>query len=907
MARLPDPTCPGEPGGTSAKEAKAVLKPHLLNLSNDVPSELRPALCAMFYDRVYRDAFPKADLAETPEVWLPLMGAAPQPPRPSLHIILALRQRLPATEISETDILGGAILECFHQSGATLLTYICVHPSAGGQGVARSLVARVRSEAEQHARGEPLLLLAETEKPSSSLSEEDKGAVRRRIVQLDALGFQRIDVGYRQPPLRPGQAPSDDLVLMAHAPEGEELISPRRLRRFLDEFSASLAEHRGGAELDLAPGLPIRGESQRGEGAWLRTTALTSLLPWEDRPQLGSASSICLRFTFICEPIRFDVRSHASRLDPRPVTLSSIAQDAEVMEDVRDFLEPMRSFSTDITISEEGTRRLPLAALCELPASAQHGEHRLVQPQDNRITIELPQSIVTDWENENVSTSLGPDSDECINITARCIDTISIFATNQIAYSISFLLDEEDLGSRPVLDAARFLTLLSLAGSAGAPSGQRWQALSRKIAFIHAGQRYQLHQLASARLRAMCLLNIADAGERAELEKAWAEDDLKRGVGRTPHWTLPPGTREIFSTLLRRLAVRFSGSEHAETMRKVRTALCSPRPEDMQGASLEVVGFSAFQRARATIEAARKRQAPLSEFTRMLSGLAQAVIDFDDQDLHEVNDSLMTSDITGDYIHFVHRHTVIRLSKNSRSFDRMKHWIGGCPYFYLSTVSAAFNERLVRDANKAIAKLRPAGATVGFSLPLNGKHHEAQARRIEERFHFFESFEADMVPDVFRYPSESELFRMIEQQRGTALQRQEGRRLLSQIENFERERSTQSREWVEALLTAAVFTLTVWQVFGVIWDSGGKQGDQDLKRLLGWSAPPLETYVFPSVGVPILLSTILLTLFFLVSWLPSALRSRYRAKLNLMPTFLLVLFVVLLPLMLFVWKFLALA
>src|SRR5688572_29162940 len=62
----------------------------LRGLSND-PSLLQ-SLCRAFYDQVYRDAFPKADQSEGPEVWLPLLGEESSPPDPILHLVVALNK-----------------------------------------------------------------------------------------------------------------------------------------------------------------------------------------------------------------------------------------------------------------------------------------------------------------------------------------------------------------------------------------------------------------------------------------------------------------------------------------------------------------------------------------------------------------------------------------------------------------------------------------------------------------------------------------------------------------------------------------------------------------------------------------------------------------------------------------------
>ena len=53
------------------------------------PPARRDELTRRFFDEIYREAFPEADLAEGPSVWLPLMGGENVAGQPLIRLLLA--------------------------------------------------------------------------------------------------------------------------------------------------------------------------------------------------------------------------------------------------------------------------------------------------------------------------------------------------------------------------------------------------------------------------------------------------------------------------------------------------------------------------------------------------------------------------------------------------------------------------------------------------------------------------------------------------------------------------------------------------------------------------------------------------------------------------------------------------
>ena len=193
----------------------------------------RESLLSAFYDQVFKPAFPKADQAEDPSVWLPLIdeNAVPRG-QPVIHVVLALD--------SGENVAGGLIFEHYRTSDCWLATYLAIRTDMRNQGIAGGLV-------EEALRSiclggpETWLLFAEAENPEYISANDERSAAETRLRILDRLGFQPLLVQYVQPSLGPGKRPLDDLRLLCRVPQPDcTQVPAARVASFLREFYEAL-------------------------------------------------------------------------------------------------------------------------------------------------------------------------------------------------------------------------------------------------------------------------------------------------------------------------------------------------------------------------------------------------------------------------------------------------------------------------------------------------------------------------------------------------------------------------------------------------------------------------------------------------------------------------------------------
>lgn len=243
------------------------MKLRFIDLSSpDLSGSDRYRLCLVFYDLIYKQAFPIADEAEDPSIWLSLLTENPPSPKPELHIVLAVAETDGEEEVVRSSILGGLIYEFYRASEAMLITYLCVAPDTRRKGIAKSLLRRAVDDLKNE-RGGSIPVFAEAEDPKRREVNSDRLNARIRLTILKHLGFRKIPIRYQQPALAPGKFPVNDLVLLLFTGGQEAGVEPTVLRRFMREFYASLNarldEPRmfGGRDDDPIPAIPL-GESE---------------------------------------------------------------------------------------------------------------------------------------------------------------------------------------------------------------------------------------------------------------------------------------------------------------------------------------------------------------------------------------------------------------------------------------------------------------------------------------------------------------------------------------------------------------------------------------------------------------------------------------------------------------------
>lgn len=201
---------------------------------------LRARLCWLYYEEIYKSAFPIADEAEDPTIWLPLISSVMPTPSPILHLVLAVGDDRAPQEIDAAALFGGIIFEYFRTSKAALATYLCIRPEMRGQGVAKFLISRTVEALRRHGAGAAVPLFAEAEIPAAQADAASREQARRRLPILSRLGFRKLPIAYRQPALGPGKHPLDNLEFLVFAETDDVTVPASALRAFMREFYASL-------------------------------------------------------------------------------------------------------------------------------------------------------------------------------------------------------------------------------------------------------------------------------------------------------------------------------------------------------------------------------------------------------------------------------------------------------------------------------------------------------------------------------------------------------------------------------------------------------------------------------------------------------------------------------------------
>ncbi len=232
----------------------------LIDLRSDIADRTqRHALCWAFYEAVYREAFPKPDQSETPDVWLPLLDEDQPPPAPILHLVIARR-------VADGAVLGGIVIEYFRASHAALVTYIAVSPESRRQGLAKRLVDDAIARVTADNNGKRPLVVAEVERPEAQTTDADRHYAEARLGIIAALGGRRIDITYIQPSLGTDKAPQTDLMLVTLGHDGHEAreLPASDVKAFIDEFFASLEQSQSAEHVAVVKSLKNERVALRG-------------------------------------------------------------------------------------------------------------------------------------------------------------------------------------------------------------------------------------------------------------------------------------------------------------------------------------------------------------------------------------------------------------------------------------------------------------------------------------------------------------------------------------------------------------------------------------------------------------------------------------------------------------------
>ncbi len=230
---------------------------------------------------------------------------------------------------------------------------------------------------------------------------------------------------------------------------------------------------------------------------------------------------------------------------------------------------------------------------------------------------------------------------------------------------------------------------------------------------------------------------------------------------------------------------------------------------DLRSATCEIVKFQEIERLQQYIANAKNYEAKFDSFGKGLAGLAQNVIDYDDQDGAEVSDSLFHAESVAGCTYFVNPKAIIMFSAHSRAFDRMQHFVGGEPYFFFTALAAVYNEFLINRAAEALSSLKP--GTLIEAAPI-----ESTQAELESRYRIFVGYLRPMIPNLFRYNAESSLFSKIHERRGISIRREAIERELANYETIAHDFENLNLQRSNSQFNSLVFILALWSAFGAL-------------------------------------------------------------------------------------------
>jgi hypothetical protein len=518
---------------------------------------------------------------------------------------------------------------------------------------------------------------------------------------------------------------------------------------------------------------------------------------------IGYASGLAIRLIFMREIEWAPPHQRSSgirRIEDREMKLHDLSQIIEDEDHAKPLVAPLKSFYRDITLNEEGVRRLPIVAACAAPPNRKIDGN--IPNYAPLLRLSIPHKIWSDWEGERVETQIAEvlnseakssneQSSPKLELICNFADTMAFFGQGHVAYSISLLFrpdsfprDDEDVRPDIPIFPGVILSLLDLARS----DAQTSTRSDITLGFVDdpAGLK-TLEDFVRHRLRALANPAKENQSVRAAPDIPAEQCDIFNGIiwpiRKSKQWTQPKCDDE--------------------------TDFASFKFSHLRSATCEIVQFTEFERLHRYVTDAKDYKAKADSFGKGIAGLAQNVIDLDDQDDHEVSDSLSSAGTIGGYSHFISARSVVRFYQQSRSFDRMQHFLGGDPYFYLTVLAASYNEYLTNRAAHDLSRLNP-GILIEAS-PLESTKAELTAR-----YKIFATRLRPMIPNLFRYNTEAALFDHIHERRGIAHRRETIEKELSRYETIAHDFENLNLQRSNSQFNVLIVILALWSAFGAL-------------------------------------------------------------------------------------------
>jgi hypothetical protein len=418
-----------------------------------------------------------------------------------------------------------------------------------------------------------------------------------------------------------------------------------------------------------------------------------------------AADDLSLRYFFILQA-RWNSEQRAGAA---PIGIDRIYGTLGGSQKAASYVDPLAAFYTDVTIPFTTRGQLPVVALTE-PLSV------LDSLAGRPVEINI-QAINMHW-GRNVA-NVAP-----LKTRAMFKDSITFFDSGHMVYAPALLLSE----ASNVMSAQHLTVLTSLVGTPGVTYHQDLDDIRAKVQFRFEGDAdwKSLAEFMTQRLAGLCSAS----------GMASVFDDLIKPSLEAAGWN-----RERCKTALAGIA-------------KVTW-------EDLRSASIEVVGARRHSEIKAWCEAAKVHKISSGSGERAIAALGQNVLDAENQDEREVADSLSQAVMSNYDVLLIHPSLTVLYSPSSRSFDEMRDGIGGCPYVMLTNVILAYNEYMLNESAKLIDRIkRTSGGAKKASTP-----NDIRAD-LEMRGALFANQTWNVLPNIFRYPAERQMFDEVEKQRG---------------------------------------------------------------------------------------------------------------------------------------------
>lgn len=756
------------------------------------------------YCDLYLSCFPDPDEQEDLDQYQTrLYGSPQQPPQPITHILVAGDElQDPARRV----VSGLLIFELYRDSSCGLLTYLAVAPPARRTGLGRRLLQRARETLLLEC---PRLraLFGETHDPRLVDPATDSMSPSDRIEALKRLGAHLIPIRYVQPSLRQANGRSEKLLLLAF-PLREGLapsLSQRTLLTFLSEFYRALgvavpAQDRdyqqmqadtlqastAGVQsetLQIAQDLKLTLTPVLGEGNYLSIRVDGS----DDErwaPQIHNDSPIRIGFPQI--PV-YGVALHFVFSEYRPQHPSPF--DEPSSPEFQSFEDDLVSYA----FADRGLFRSQAVRLTD----ADYGMPALLR---------IPNPVVYRAEGQKKEIRIGEAPSPGESATGFRERRVKIrasfteFSTGMIVLHLvinqddTVPLSETALNEHDLVALSQFWHRRARAsGSAGQITAGEFRETALpdaiRFRFAHAGP------LQDVTLSGV-LTYLKHRGSHPSLRRAFNLVDSERALlpqAGTVHVLCAPSEDEPPST-------RRGLSVHGGLFARLESYQCQQH-SDAESARQEVGRFATAQAPNLDLDR-------LDRECVALQGILCGLLDHWDIAADELND-VFASPVAceGRTFDDFHKGTLLCFSDDRRFNENPANAkIGISPYLLLPQALLLHNERLLRDAADAAARVISDRDGVSEE---NLRHTELLMRAALQR---------DWIPNLFHYRTERGLYDDGESARGLTTWKASLLEALKEIDGLLEEKEAATANFINWTIGFIGFSLAVAQV-GSGWES----------------------------------------------------------------------------------------